>query len=91
MDGNKPGWNDAMNGLPGLPGLNESETVELARLIRFLLHTLETGKVLSLPVEFVDFSVALQGLNAPAGYGLWNQMATVRETYREAIRFGTNN
>jgi hypothetical protein len=89
MDGNKPGWNDAMNGLPGLFGSGMSETVELARLIRFLLSTLVPGNPLTLPAEFIAFATALQSVNAPAGFALWNQMAEIRENYREAIRFGT--
>jgi len=36
MDGGKPGWNDAMNGLPGLLGSGTPETFELLRLLRFL-------------------------------------------------------
>ncbi|CAN0571849.1 unnamed protein product, partial [Ectocarpus sp. 12 AP-2014] len=35
MDGGKPGWNDAMNGLPGLLGSGTPETFELLRLLRF--------------------------------------------------------
>lgn len=36
MEGEKPGWNDAMNGLPGLFGSGVSETLELIRIVRFL-------------------------------------------------------
>lgn len=43
MEGNKPGWNDAMNGLPGLFGSGMSETFELKRMILFLLEALENG------------------------------------------------
>ena len=32
MEGGKPGWNDAMNGLPGLFGSGTPETFELKRL-----------------------------------------------------------
>ncbi len=34
MECEKPGWNDAMNGLPGLFASGMSETVELLRLVR---------------------------------------------------------
>lgn len=46
MEGGKPGWYDALNGLPGLLGSSMAETYELARNIRFLLNMLgryETG------------------------------------------------
>ncbi|AIQ50427.1 hypothetical protein [Paenibacillus sp. FSL R7-0331] len=42
MEGNKPGWNDAMNGLPGLFGSGMSETFELKRMLVFMLEALES-------------------------------------------------
>ncbi len=36
MEGGKPGWNDAMNGLPGLLGSGMPETYETIRLLRYL-------------------------------------------------------
>jgi hypothetical protein len=35
MEGGKPGWYDALNGLPGLFGSSMAETYELCRLIEF--------------------------------------------------------
>ncbi|MNM15795.1 hypothetical protein D3C81_260220 [compost metagenome] len=40
MEGDKPGWNDAMNGLPGLFGSGMGETYELKRLVLFILEAL---------------------------------------------------
>ncbi len=37
MEAGKPGWCDALNGLPGLFGSSMSETYELLRLLDFLL------------------------------------------------------
>lgn len=37
MEGGKPGWYDALNGLPGLLGSSMAEAYELKRCIRFLL------------------------------------------------------
>lgn len=36
MECEKPGWNDAMNGLPGMFASSMSESVELLRLIKFI-------------------------------------------------------
>ena len=36
MEAGKPGWYDALNGLPGIFGSSMNETYELLRLIRFL-------------------------------------------------------
>ena len=40
MEAGKPGWCDALNGLPGLFGSSMSETYELLRLLDFLLENL---------------------------------------------------
>ena len=36
MEGGKPGWNDAMNGLPGILGSGMPETYEMLRILRFV-------------------------------------------------------
>jgi hypothetical protein len=88
MEGNKPGWNDAMNGLPGLFGSGLSETVELLRLVRFLQNTLDRHQTLTLPVEFIAFSKQLVERNESKGFAMWNALADAREQYREQVRFG---
>ncbi|HPG43071.1 MAG TPA: hypothetical protein PLJ98_04600 [Acholeplasmataceae bacterium] len=42
MDSEKPGWNDAMNGLPAIFGSGVTETITLKRLITFLKTSLES-------------------------------------------------
>ena len=89
MEANKPGWNDAMNGLPGLFASGVSETIELARLIRFLLAHMKQDQVVPLPVEFIEFAHALLSVEMKSPFETWNQLASIREAYREHIRFGT--
>jgi len=36
MEGGKPGWNDAMNGLPGILGSGMPETYEALRILQFV-------------------------------------------------------
>ena len=36
-EGGKPGWNDAMNGLPGLLGSGMPETYEMLRILQVLI------------------------------------------------------
>ncbi|WP_438347945.1 cellobiose phosphorylase [Paenibacillus sp. FA6] len=96
MEANKPGWNDAMNGLPGLFGSGMSETFELKRMMIFLLESAkEFGeKSIYLPEEIADlFNAVYQtvelyqdGQLDPFTY--WDVVASVREAYRERIRFG---
>lgn len=52
MEAGKPGWCDALNGLPGLFGSSMSETYELLRLLDFLLAALATqdGATIEFPV-----------------------------------------
>ena len=44
MEGGKPGWYDALNGLPGLLGSSIAESCELARLLDFTAAALEKRK-----------------------------------------------
>ncbi len=42
MEGGKPGWYDALNGLPGLFGSSMAETYELERMVEFVIRELKT-------------------------------------------------
>ena len=98
MEGNKPGWNDAMNGLPGLFGSGMSETFELKRTVVFLLEVLKdpqnAGKMVEMPEEMArmleDINHAVTSLLAGelTQFLYWDRVATVREVYRAAVRFG---
>lgn len=93
MEANKPGWNDAMNGLPGLFGSGVSESVELLRLLNFI-HTqlLATTKVaLTLLTEFAELLAPIEAVLQTAttnDFVYWTQMTDLKEHYREQIRFG---
>ncbi|MNO40597.1 hypothetical protein D3C76_307500 [compost metagenome] len=102
MEGNKPGWNDAMNGLPGLFGSGMSETFELKRMIVFLLEALESGgqeagtleSAVNLPAEMsllleqVRQAVTAVLAGETTQFAYWDTVASAREAYRECIRFG---
>lgn len=52
MNADKPGWNDAMNGLPGLFGSGLSEVVELKRVVDLLIGAFSRiDRPLELPEE----------------------------------------
>lgn len=98
MEAGKPGWCDALNGLPGLFGSSLSETYELRRLLDFLLAALAakgTGAV-ELPVEQADLlgDVGAQltayhaALDADRDFRYWDAVAGAREAYRERTRLG---
>jgi hypothetical protein len=96
MEGDKPGWNDAMNGLPGLIGSGMSETFELKRMIQFILQTIDNveEKKISLPTEIhqllIDVNNILDKYNGQkiTQFQYWDEVTTAREGYREKIRFG---
>jgi hypothetical protein len=98
MEAGKPGWYDALNGLPGLFGSSLCETYELARLLAFLLEAMaEKGRgAVDLPIEqhrvLQDIACALetwQGSDEPdRDFCYWDAVATARETYRERVRLG---
>lgn len=92
MEAGKPGWYDALNGLPGLLGSSVPETCELLRLITFLLNrtALEEYDV-SLPAEGEELFAGMEWIaaemqNAPMQY--WNRSNDLKEAYREAVRRG---
>lgn len=69
MEADKPGWYDALNGLPGLAGSSVPEAFELERLAGLLPEWLdalpgETAAALPLPVELHAFVVAMDALLA---------------------------
>lgn len=94
MEGGKPGWNDAMNGLPGLFGSGTPETFELKRLIKFITDNFNSGKrdYIVMPVEIEkymdDVYAALNEYNAGSlnDFAYWDKVATIREEYRESVK-----
>lgn len=88
MEANKPGWNDAMNGLPGVFGSGVSETIELVRIVRFLKdHCTKDIKVL---VENEQFFTGLSDVLSKdlTLFERWDAMSTVRETFRACVKNG---
>ena len=98
MEAGKPGWCDALNGLPGLFGSSMSETYELQRLLDFLLAALaEKGSgTVEHPVEMADLLrqvvAQLTAYEAvPDGERdsrYWDAVASAREAYRARTRLG---
>lgn len=94
MEGGKPGWNDAMNGLPGIVGSGMPETYEMLRIIVFVKRVTEKyGNPISFPTEFATFldsiSDALQLYKASSGdakdVAFWDECNNARELYRGAV------
>lgn len=109
MEGGKPGWNDAMNGLPAMFGSSMAETFELVRMVRFLCEVTENCRIksVSVPREVFDYFEKVETLlqrfplpgmpkqcedgsminTATDDFTYWDEMATVREQYREGTNY----
>jgi hypothetical protein len=100
MEGGKPGWNDAMNGLPGILGSEMSETYEMVQILRYVQSVLKKypERVVSFPSEFYHFITALdeslslhakeevtQGWSEEIEFHHWNRSNNAREAYRELM------
>lgn len=91
MEGGKPGWNDALNGLPGLLGSGVSEGCALLRLLEYLL---DRQQLFPLHIEvFAEIAELLRADAALTNARLskaekWLRRNAVRENYRKAVSDG---
>ncbi len=85
MEAGRPGWNDALNGLPGRFGSSTCEAAELARLAAFLEAQVPDGTAVELPEPVAAFVEQVVGDLAAQDYN-WERAATLREEYRAALR-----
>lgn len=95
MEGGRPGWNDALNGLPGLFGSGVGETAELKRIFTFLTDAcLEFDKVLFLYEEAGELLKKVvplldKNLSGELGdFSYWDKVSALKEDYRRKIRHG---
>ncbi|MDD3796665.1 MAG: hypothetical protein PHE06_12025 [Lachnospiraceae bacterium] len=93
MEGGKPGWYDALNGLPGLLGSSMAEAYELERLLEYMEKILEqqTGTV-TIPVEVLELAVvirqagddyAVELAEQGAAVNFWNCINDAKESFWE--------
>jgi hypothetical protein len=92
MEGGKPGWCDALNGLPAIFGSSISETYELKRMMQVMVTRLAEfeDRSVALPRELFDFYGNLrtklaEKLNA---FDFWYATNNIKEDYREATHWG---
>jgi hypothetical protein len=80
----RPGWNDAMNGIPGLFGSGVSEMLELKRLVHFM-QSLSSQDVEVL-APLVNLIESLLTINQPTLFARWSARMDALEAYREALK-----
>ncbi|NQT29488.1 MAG: cellobiose phosphorylase [Candidatus Saganbacteria bacterium] len=90
MEAGKPGWYDALNGLPALFGSSLPETFELKRLCGYILGHLSSDTNVALPIEIKGFietiNQCLTDLADPFSY--WDKSYAVKENYRSQTKLG---
>jgi len=95
MEADKPGWCDALNGLPGIFGSSTHETYELHRLVRFLIDEAlpaAATRTMDIPVEIGvllrDVGEALHLDTGKDFRPVWDALATAREGFRDRTFMG---
>ena len=97
MEANKPGWNDALNGLAGMIGSGMSETFELKRVLKFLKESLITTDIEDFYV-FEELSTFMKNIETTLDdyfsikeqFNYWDRVATIKEEYRKKVFFNIN-
>ncbi len=93
MEGNKPGWNDSMNGLPGLLASSLAETLELKRLLTFIKENINNNEDCLLIEEFNNLFLGIkelldQNINGKiTNFNYWDKVTSLREDYREITKY----
>lgn len=95
MEGGKPGWYDALNGMPGMFGSSMAETYELSRMLSYTMKALEKyPREIPLTKEVKAFIEKLGKIteeNASILYAegeilaFWNQINDAKEQYRDNV------
>lgn len=93
MESDKPNWCDALNGLPGLFGSSIAETIELKRLIVFILNAFEKApdKDILLSGEVDVFLSALEksaSKHSANSFRFWDERHNALEDYRKVTLMG---
>ena len=93
MEAGKPGWYDALNGLPGLFGSSTAESSELWRTLVFVQDALTSpGISVQLPAEMAAFARKMAQIALiPSAYDRWAAATPLLEAYREQTAFGVGS
>ncbi len=93
MEGGKPGWYDALNGMPGMFGSSMAETYELARMLDYTILALKKyPRELELLTEFGKLIEELSLINQMEEehiekdlelLAFWNKINDAKENYRD--------
>lgn len=91
MEGGKPGWCDALNGLPGIIGSSLNESAEVRRMADMMKDIFADNDMeIKIPVEAKEYFDQIFGLlkDNVSGLDYWMASNKAKEAYREATTFG---
>ena len=95
MEAGKPGWCDALNGLPGILGSSINESAEIKRLALILLDIFDSYKIntntrIKVPEEVFSFFREIEGLlsNNISKYEYRDLSCKAKENFRYNTIFG---
>lgn len=94
MECDKPGWNDAMNGLPGLFASSLGESIEILRLINFFKDntTKFNDRNIDLLIEQYEFMKSINGYinklrkGKITSFEYWDNVTSSREIFRDKVK-----
>ncbi|PKK96648.1 MAG: cellobiose phosphorylase, partial [Tenericutes bacterium HGW-Tenericutes-3] len=86
-EGNKPGWNDAMNGVPGLFGSGVSETIELQKIVHLLEKIVKDypKQTVEILKSTHELSENYKLVNQEKPFDAWDLRMTYLENYRKDL------
>ena len=100
MEAGKPGWYDALNGLPGLLGSSMPETLELARTLEYVIaRSAKYGRSVEVMAEVAALARRITGVltaqeatwrQAGAILPVWHALSDAREAYRAQLVQGVS-
>ncbi len=95
MEANKPGWCDALNGLPAIIGSSINESTEAKRLALVILdifksNNIDQNAIVKMPEEVFGLFGKISSLleENPGNFKYWDLSRTAMEDYREKTFFG---
>ena len=98
MESGRPGWYDALNGLPGILGSSMNETYELKRMLDFVVASVKKyDRAIELSEEAAALGEALYAAAQTEGLAqegmqlaFWNAINDAKEAYRDKVFDGPN-
>lgn len=100
MEGGKPGWYDALNGIPGIFGSSMAESCELSRNLDYTVQALKKQeRQVEVLEEIAEFLTSLGQITKEEKenlmhqekvMGFWNKSNDAKEAYREKVFEGVS-